>query len=52
MFFSQALSIAPEDPYVLHEMGVIAFLSRSDTDRSVQSQEKARSVKFWIYIEE
>ncbi|KAJ8310101.1 hypothetical protein KUTeg_011966, partial [Tegillarca granosa] len=24
-FFSQALSIAPEDPFVLHEMGVIAF---------------------------
>lgn len=26
-FFSQALSIAPEDPFVLHEMGVIAFQS-------------------------
>ncbi|XP_035828816.1 cell division cycle protein 16 homolog isoform X3 [Aplysia californica] len=24
-FFSQALTIAPEDPFVLHEMGVIAF---------------------------
>ncbi|CAL1530230.1 unnamed protein product [Lymnaea stagnalis] len=24
-FFSQALSIAPQDPFVLHEMGVIAF---------------------------
>ncbi|XP_071085034.1 cell division cycle protein 16 homolog [Haliotis cracherodii] len=24
-FFSQALSIAPEDPFVLHEMGVIAY---------------------------
>ncbi|XP_060070640.1 cell division cycle protein 16 homolog [Ylistrum balloti] len=24
-FFNQALSIAPEDPFVLHEMGVIAF---------------------------
>uniref|UniRef100_T1JHN4 peptidylprolyl isomerase n=1 Tax=Strigamia maritima TaxID=126957 RepID=T1JHN4_STRMM len=24
-FFSQALAIAPEDPFVLHEMGVIAF---------------------------
>ncbi|XP_062587191.1 cell division cycle protein 16 homolog [Saccostrea cucullata] len=27
-FFSQALSIAPEDPFVLHEMGVIAFKSQ------------------------
>lgn len=27
-FFSQALSIAPEDPFVLHEMGVIAFQSQ------------------------
>ncbi|XP_041357865.1 cell division cycle protein 16 homolog [Gigantopelta aegis] len=24
-FFSQALGVAPEDPFVLHEMGVIAF---------------------------
>ena len=24
-FFSQALEIAPEDPFVLHEMGVVAF---------------------------
>uniref|UniRef100_A0A4W3IRY3 Cell division cycle 16 homolog (S. cerevisiae) n=1 Tax=Callorhinchus milii TaxID=7868 RepID=A0A4W3IRY3_CALMI len=24
-FFSQALSTAPEDPFVLHEMGVVAF---------------------------
>ncbi|KAL5004197.1 hypothetical protein ScPMuIL_017653 [Solemya velum] len=24
-FFNQALSVAPEDPFVLHEMGVIAF---------------------------
>ncbi|KAK2145256.1 hypothetical protein LSH36_692g03045 [Paralvinella palmiformis] len=24
-FFGQALSIAPEDPFVLHEMGVVAF---------------------------
>uniref|UniRef100_A0A8C4N4F7 Cell division cycle 16 homolog (S. cerevisiae) n=1 Tax=Eptatretus burgeri TaxID=7764 RepID=A0A8C4N4F7_EPTBU len=24
-FFSQALSIAPEDPFALHEMGVVAF---------------------------
>lgn len=24
-FFSQALMIAPEDPFVLHEMGVIAY---------------------------
>jgi anaphase-promoting complex subunit 6 len=24
-FFNQALTIAPEDPFVLHEMGVIAF---------------------------
>ncbi|CAM9200999.1 unnamed protein product, partial [Lampetra planeri] len=24
-FFSKALSIAPEDPFVLHEMGVVAF---------------------------
>ena len=28
-FFSQALSIAPEDPFVLHEMGVIAFGNRN-----------------------
>lgn len=27
-FFSQALTIAPEDPFVLHEMGVIAFKSQ------------------------
>ena len=27
-FFTQALSIAPEDPFVLHEMGVIAFHNR------------------------
>ena len=27
-FFSQALAIAPEDPFVLHEMGVIAFKSQ------------------------
>lgn len=24
-FFSQALSIAPEDPFVIHEVGVVAF---------------------------
>lgn len=24
-FFSQALSIAPEDPFVMHEVGVVAF---------------------------
>ena len=24
-FFSQALLLAPDDPFVLHEMGVIAF---------------------------
>ena len=24
-FFTQALSIAPDDPFVLHEMGVISF---------------------------
>lgn len=24
-FFSQALNTAPEDPFVLHEMGVVAF---------------------------
>ena len=24
-FFTQALEIAPEDPFVLHEMGVVAF---------------------------
>lgn len=24
-FFSQALSIAPNDPFVLHELGVIAY---------------------------
>lgn len=24
-FFTQAQSIAPDDPFVLHEMGVIAF---------------------------
>ena len=24
-FFTQALTVAPEDPFVLHEMGVIAF---------------------------
>lgn len=27
-FFSQALTIASEDPFVLHEMGVIAFKSQ------------------------
>ncbi|KAL3846820.1 hypothetical protein ACJMK2_017774 [Sinanodonta woodiana] len=27
-FFTQALSIAPEDPFVLHEMGVIAFTNQ------------------------
>jgi len=26
-FFNQALTIAPDDPYVLHEIGVIAFQS-------------------------
>lgn len=24
-FFSQALSIAPEDPFVIHEVAVVAF---------------------------
>ena len=24
-FFSQALSIAPEDPFVMHEVAVVAF---------------------------
>lgn len=24
-FFSQALCIAPEDPFVMHEVGVVAF---------------------------
>lgn len=24
-FFGQALSIAPEDPFVIHEVGVVAF---------------------------
>ena len=24
-FFGQALSIAPEDPFVMHEVGVVAF---------------------------
>ena len=24
-FFTQALTIAPDDPFVLHEMGVISF---------------------------
>ena len=27
-FFSQAQSIAPNDPFVLHEMGVIAFQNK------------------------
>ena len=27
MFFSQALEIAPNDPFVLHELGVTAFSS-------------------------
>jgi len=27
-FFNQAQLIAPEDPFVLHEMGVIAFQSK------------------------
>jgi len=26
-FFNQALTIAPEDPFVLHEIGVIAYES-------------------------
>ena len=26
-FFNQALSIAPDDPFVLHEIGVIAYQS-------------------------
>jgi len=26
-FFNQALTIAPDDPFVLHEIGVIAFES-------------------------
>ena len=26
-FFNQALAIAPDDPYVLHEIGVIAYQS-------------------------
>lgn len=25
LFFSQALSIAPEDPFVIHEVAVVAF---------------------------
>ena len=24
-FFGQALSVAPEDPFVMHEVGVVAF---------------------------
>ncbi|ESO83785.1 hypothetical protein LOTGIDRAFT_132783 [Lottia gigantea] len=31
-FFNQALSIAPEDPFVLHEMGVIAFQNQNYTE--------------------
>ncbi|KAH0624569.1 hypothetical protein JD844_032183 [Phrynosoma platyrhinos] len=29
-FFSQALSIAPEDPFVMHEVGVVAFQNGDD----------------------
>ncbi|XP_060600102.1 cell division cycle protein 16 homolog [Ruditapes philippinarum] len=52
-FFRQALSIAPDDPFVLHEMGVIAFQNEEwmkaetyfkDALRRIQVCEKQTSV--------
>lgn len=53
-FFSQALTIAPEDPFVLHEMGVIAFQNQDYMTAEqyfLDALEKVRCVSNQITIE-
>ena len=38
--------------HLMRENRSSGFLTRSDTNQSVQSQKKARSLEFWIYVEE
>ncbi|XP_046543202.1 cell division cycle protein 16 homolog [Haliotis rubra] len=44
-FFSQALSIAPEDPFVLHEMGVIAYQNNDLVEAEQYFMEALKKVK-------
>ncbi|XP_014681406.1 PREDICTED: cell division cycle protein 16 homolog [Priapulus caudatus] len=55
-FFSQALAIAPSDPFVLHEMGVIAFQNHywetaekyfSEALSSIEAGQQCVSVEKW-----
>ncbi|RXM33861.1 Cell division cycle protein 16-like [Acipenser ruthenus] len=40
-FFSQALSIAPEDPFVMHEVGVVAFQNGEKYDQALEYHRQA-----------
>ncbi|KAK2165875.1 hypothetical protein NP493_1345g00047 [Ridgeia piscesae] len=44
-FFSQALTIAPSDPFVLHEIGVVAFHNRDYEEAKKQFQRALAAVQ-------
>ncbi|KAI4459131.1 hypothetical protein MML48_6g00001688 [Holotrichia oblita] len=48
-FFSQAIKIAPKDPFVLHEMGVIAFQSTNYPLAEKHFREAVKIVKAYNY---
>uniref|UniRef100_A0A023GNI7 Putative anaphase-promoting complex apc cdc16 subunit n=1 Tax=Amblyomma triste TaxID=251400 RepID=A0A023GNI7_AMBTT len=45
-FFSQALAIAPNDPFVLHEMGVVAFQNQEYTTAKRHFEHALSLLKF------